>query len=234
MRHARQALLALPPSPRFRHAAENGPRWRANPTPVSSQPLLLDLHDSQLNSRSTSDELSCRKVKEADAAVVGDAGQPAAVGAEAHAPHLVGVLAAGLQIGKGGREEGVGAAPAGWTHTGMGQVPGEEAAQREPTAAPPRLATGGKLPSAACCPATSSRVSSAPRTCAHVRVARSHSFTLPSLLPVANALPPGCADTLSTHDSWPAHGGARQERAMPVGRRRMHAACSVLHAESAR
>ncbi len=40
--------------------------------------------------------------------------------------------------------------------------------------------------------------------CAHVRVVRSHSFTLPSLLPVANAVPSGWHDTDSTHDSWPA------------------------------
>ena len=46
-------------------------------------------------------ELDC-KVEEADAAVVADARQPGAIGAEAHAPHLICVLAAGLQARQAG------------------------------------------------------------------------------------------------------------------------------------
>ena len=42
------------------------------------------------------------------------------------------------------------------------------------------------------------------KVCAHVRVCRSHSFTLASLEPVAKAFPFGWHATLSTHDSWPA------------------------------
>lgn len=44
--------------------------------------------------------------------------------------------------------------------------------------------------------------------CAQLRVCRSHSFTLASLEPVANAPPPGWQATLSTHDSCPAHARA--------------------------
>ena len=165
---------------------------------------------------------SGRKVIEAEAVVIRHGGEAGAIRAEAHAPHLVAVVAAGLQQqreagggwgrGRGDKRVSLGR----WRRCAMQAT---RPATRPATHPATLLLSWVALPPPPPPPHThkhtttaSTRRSPCPHTWAQVRVCRSQTLTFVSLLPVAKAAPPGCALTLSTHDSWPA-AGAQQRSA---------------------